>query len=143
MAELSILAQATAVLALALIAARVAHRAPAAVRALLLASGFAVLLLLPVAALIVPKRTIQIPVADVSGAMTFFADDFTPIEPARATAATIDDAQVGWRLTMPAISTTLRALWVAGSLLFAGFLAVALIRLRRLRRCGLPWLDGR
>ena len=52
MAEVSLVFKATVVLAAALLAARVAGRAPASVRALVYASAFAVLLVLPLAIVI-------------------------------------------------------------------------------------------
>ena len=63
MEELSWLAKATVVLAAALGASRAAGGAPAAVRALMLGSAFGVLLILPLAAVAIPTRTIAIPVA--------------------------------------------------------------------------------
>ena len=61
MAEVSLVFKATVVLAAALLAARVAGRAPASVRALVLASAFAVLLVLPLAIVAIPPRTVEIP----------------------------------------------------------------------------------
>src|SRR4030095_4811950 len=61
MAELSLIVKATLILALALFATRFAQRASASVRALILAAGFGLVLVLPLASAIVPSREVQIP----------------------------------------------------------------------------------
>jgi bla regulator protein BlaR1 len=142
MEELSWLAKATVVLAAALGASRAAGGAPAAVRALMLGSAFGVLLILPLAAVAIPTRTIAIPVAppaqailvdDVSAA---FADgDRAASETPRVTAVTS-------ALAMPSLPTVLRAVWLAGVALFLGSLAVSLWRLRRVARHGRRWPAG-
>jgi hypothetical protein len=101
MEELSLLAQATIVLTLALAAARLAQRAPAAVRALLMASTFAVLALLPVAALTVPKRTIEIAVPGASSATPFVRDDVTTAAPARTTEEAVGPISPSPRMSAP------------------------------------------
>ena len=64
--ESSIVVKATAVVALALGGARLARRARASVRGVLLAATFGVLLALPVAALVVTPIAVEIPIAHVS-----------------------------------------------------------------------------
>ena len=61
MGELSLLVNVTVVLILALAAAWLGRRRSAAVRSLILACGFGVLLLLPVASLTLPARAIEVP----------------------------------------------------------------------------------
>ena len=76
MTELSVLTKATIVLAFALAATRVAQRSPAAVRALMLSSAFAALLILPIVAFTAHERRIEIPLTYGTGSIVFFADDF-------------------------------------------------------------------
>src|SRR5207248_2216684 len=64
--ELSILAKATAILLLALVALRIARRVPASVRSLVLASTFGVLLVLPIAAMIMPPVALEVGTAGIT-----------------------------------------------------------------------------
>ncbi len=64
--ELAIFAKATVVLTLGLAAVRLAARAPASVRHLLLTATFAALIALPLAAVIVPGVVIEVPVANAN-----------------------------------------------------------------------------
>ena len=61
MAELSLIVKVTLVLVLALLATRLASGTPASVRSLLLASAFGLLIVLPLASLALPARTIEVP----------------------------------------------------------------------------------
>src|SRR5262249_59346180 len=47
----------------------------------------------------------------------------------------------GW--VIPSWTTILRVLWAAGAMLQLGFLGWQLLRLRRIQRAGVPWLEGR
>jgi beta-lactamase regulating signal transducer with metallopeptidase domain len=135
MAELSLLAKATLVLAAALIASRLARRAPAAVRALLLASAFGVLLILPLATFALPPRTVQVPLPAASESMLWVE----PISIDVAASITPDSTTAGGRtnrFAAPSLAAILRVGWAVGALLFVAPLVVALMRLRRLRRCG-------
>jgi uncharacterized protein (TIGR03435 family) len=143
LAEISVLVQATVVLVAALIAARGAHRAPAAVRALVLASAFAALLLLPVAAVIVPKRTIEVSVTAPSVLMPALTSIGTTPEPDRGAAALPSQTTPGQRIPVPPLSAIMRAGWFGGLVLLAARLTIALLRLRVMRRRGLPWPAGR
>ena len=142
MEELSLLAQASVVLVLALTAARVAQRAPAALRACLLASTFAVLPLLPVAALTVPKRTIEIAVPATSLLTPPAADDVVTAAPVRSPEEAGPPVPQPWRISVPPLSTALRVAWALGLLVLLARLAIALVRLRIMRRRGLHWPDG-
>ena len=68
--ELSILGKATIMLALGLTVTRMAVRAPASVRHLLLVSTFATLLALPLIVLTAPAMTIEIPVSHAGDLIT-------------------------------------------------------------------------
>src|SRR5262249_34144848 len=128
--ELSILGKATIMLLLGLVAVRLASRARASVRHLLLTTTFATLLALPLIVFIVPGLTIEVPVAraDDSGAATSVvrsSDVLTPVAsdiPARRTMESN-------RWSAPAWPTLLRWGWLAGALVLFASLALDLWRL--------------
>src|SRR5688500_4938207 len=142
MAELSLLVKATIVLAAALLAARTAARAPASIRALVIASSFAVLFVLPLAVIAIPPRTVEIPAASMPGLLLQES-----VFDASLTTAALQSTNVAPLPTsnfrMPSLAVTVRVAWAAGALLFIAPIVVALWRLRRLRLTGLPWLEGR
>jgi uncharacterized protein (TIGR03435 family) len=142
MSELSVLVKATVVLALALTAVRVAHRSPAAVRALLLASAFAALVVLPVVAFMAPQRRIEIPISSAVPTAVFFEDDTALRQPAVSRSPASTEADQPWQFTVPSVPSLLRASWVSGCLLFTIPVVLSLLRLRRLRSRGLPWVAG-
>jgi beta-lactamase regulating signal transducer with metallopeptidase domain/ankyrin repeat protein len=137
--EVSILAKATVMLALGLTAARLAARAPASVRHLLLAATFATLMALPLAALAVPGVVIQVPVADAAPRIA------TPLVAPRSAEspipATVADQPQRSRSAV-AIATlwpsAIRWGWLVGAAASCLSLGVAFGRLRRIRRDGLP-----
>ena len=137
--ELSILVKATLMLALGLIAVRLALRAPASVRHLLLAVTFAGLFVLPLATLAVPGVVIQVPVADASAAPAI--SSALPPPDAPPIAARVDARQEKSR-AVDAIATlwpsAVRAAWLAGVTTLCLSLGLAFGRLRRLRRDGVP-----
>jgi len=90
MAELSILAKATVILAAALFAGRAVQSAPVSVRALILASAFAMLLLLPISTLAIPQQMVEIPVANTGAIFVErFARPAEPPVPAAAPASEV------------------------------------------------------
>jgi bla regulator protein blaR1 len=138
MAELTLLAKATIVIGLALAAVAVAPRARAALRAQLMASAFAALIALPVVTMLVPDRTIEVPVAVNT---SFQAIDI----PAAAVSASTPGGEgpnrpVPWR--SPGIATMLRMLWVLMMIGFLARAATSLWRLRIIRRGGVAWNEG-
>src|SRR5262245_7457704 len=142
--ELSILGKATIMLLLGLVAVRLACRARASVRHLLLATTFATLLALPLIVFIVPGLTIEVPVARASdsgeaASIVSSADILTPAASNIPERRTMESG----RWSAPAWPTLLRWGWLAGALVLFASLAGDLWRLRRLRRNGLPWWKGR
>jgi beta-lactamase regulating signal transducer with metallopeptidase domain len=150
-AELSIILKATVVLGLTLIGTWCARCARASVRHVVLASAFGVLLTLPVVAVLMPPLAVALPVA-------LFGDSSAADAPRAAGApgrivgrnhARLDTADgagdatsaSAQRPSLP-ISTLLRIGWGTGVMLFLTPVAVALSRLRRLRRRGRPWLKA-
>src|SRR5262249_44763413 len=135
--ELSVLLKATVLVSLALAVVRMAGRERASVRHLVLASTFAALAALP---LVIAAPGVRVDIA------------ITPSEPVRGVAAAPIPAVISpstaasaaapvW--VIPSWTTILRVLWAAGAMLQLGFLAWQLLRLRRIQRAGVPWLEGR
>ncbi len=140
MAELSLLAKATVVLGLALVAVRCLRGARASVRALVLASTFGVLLILPPAALLLPERVIQVPVAyEVNVALVLEQVDI--VTPA-ARGALSDDGAPTRGGHLPAPATTVRVVWVAVTIGLLLRLGLALWQLRTIRRTSVPWPEA-
>src|SRR3984893_4703254 len=139
--ELAIVLKATVVVALALVGARRARGTRASVRHLLLASAFGVLLVLPIAAVLMPPVAVKIPTAHVTsltGALAVQLDN--GIENVTGTTGTVHRSDtVKSRWASVSASTLLRTGWAVGATLFLIPLAAALSRLRRVRRGGLPW----
>src|SRR5262245_11508200 len=138
---IAILLKVTATTALALIAARLARRNRAAVRHVLLAAAFAILLALPVASLITPPVHITLPIArrTISGlpvaepvAMMLAA------AAARATEARSASASAA-APSLPTASTMLLIAWLAGTLLLLVRLTVGFRQTLWIRRTALPW----
>lgn len=142
--ELSILIKATVMLVLGLTAARLAGRARASVRHLLLAAMFAALLALPLIVVTVPEVTIEVPVPHAGDPIA--ASRAVPPSDAlvRPTTGSLDrrTLESSYR-SAPSLLTVVRAAWIAGAMLLFVSLAVDLRRLRRLRRDSLPWPELR
>ncbi len=139
----SILAKATGITAMALLSTWVARRSRAALRHVLLASAFAVLLALPIAAWVVPPFRVEVPIVATDGAAAaqFVSTLETvllinPVE-ANPAAAPADAAVPGLPPT-----TVLFAVWAVGTAAFLIPMAVGLCQVRRLRRSALPWRSG-
>ena len=136
---LSILAKATVILLLSLVAGALAARAQASWRHLLFATTFAAVLVLPVVVLAFPEMPIefaataqeerqrQSPVSPV-----YYPTGVAPMS--ASTAGPTSAAE--W--SSPSIATVLLLVWTAGGLLLMLSLAVDLLRVRYMRRHGLP-----
>ena len=137
--ELWVLVKATLVLMLGLIVTRLASRARASVRHVALTAVFAALLALPVVMATVPQIAIDIPVASARTAEVFASPS-----PYSAGVAAPDIATLAPRgREMPSWTSVARAVWIGGAMLQLEFLGLHLFRLRRIRREGIPWLEGR
>ncbi|WP_035357383.1 M56 family metallopeptidase [Edaphobacter aggregans] len=139
----SLVAKATVTMVLALVGVRLARRRSAAVRHVMLAAAFAVLLALPVASILVPSvRLVQLQIVTgrtaESAALPSHAG-FTPVGDRVSTVfrerATIPSSRVS-------ASVMLLAVWAAGALLFLLPVFVGQWHVRKLRRLGQPWRDG-
>jgi bla regulator protein blaR1 len=140
--EISLLIKATIALILGLSAARLARRARASVRHLLLASTFAALFVLPLAMNAVPALAVELRVTTPDHASHAAVSETQPAPTAsgdpsrRGVAAPAAEAvralPVSW-------STIALAIWLAGAAWLAASLLVSLWQLSRLTRHGLPW----
>ena len=136
--ELSILLKATVLLALALVVVRMSARAAASVRHVILASAFAALVTLPLVMARAPGFRVDIAVAPSHPAQTSASTPAPPVDRMPAEAAPVAHASA-----MPSWGTILRVLWAGGVILQFGFLGWQLLRLRRMQRTAVPWLEGR
>jgi bla regulator protein blaR1 len=144
MMTLSLLLKVTLVLGAALAGTWIARRSRAAVRHLLLASSFAMLLVLPAASVLSPAVDVIVPRSievvmtpldlaepvDVSGAR----------ESSRDTSRTAAGLPQAWR--WPSASEITITIWAAGALIFLLPVAFGLWQVRVLRRSALPWQTG-
>ena len=140
--ELSIVAKATVVLTLALVAAQSARRARASVRHVILASAFGALFLLPAVVLLLPPFPVTVSGATVRGLLSARQIDVQMLDD-RRTMTVIDHVRPA-PAGPPADSYTglLRSAWSGVVLLTLAPVVMALWRLNELRRGGLPWLNG-
>jgi bla regulator protein BlaR1 len=139
--ELSIIAKATVVLGLALVAVRSARDARASVRHVVLASAFGVLVVLPAVVRLLPPVAVWVPVTapnDPIAPRLLVADGATTTHPPPV----LDVRLAPARLSPDRMSGWLRSAWFAVAALFLVPVPVVLWRLHLLRRTGLPWLKG-
>ena len=140
--ELTIIAKATVVLTLALVAVRCARRARASVRHVILASAFGALLLLPAVVLMLPPFPVAVSGATVRG-LLFARQIEVQMLNDRRSMAVIDHVRPA-ASGQPADRSggLLRSTWTGVALLSLAPVVLALWRLHDLRRRGLPWLKG-
>jgi bla regulator protein blaR1 len=140
---LSVIVKATIVSTGVLIAVRVARRAPASVRHLLLASGFAVLLALPVATLTVPEVELGVPTQPVRAVPNVgtpgTADIMSP--------AVSSPDDVGLSPVVPArrvlsLGMVLLIVWIIGVATVLARVIADMLWVRRVRRQARPWSRG-
>lgn len=139
--EFSILAKATVVLIAGLAAAALARRARASMRHLVLAVTFAALAVLPVAAIALPPLTVDVPASALAPSTTA-----QPVAPDITAAAVPRGASTQPSIARSALLswlTLVRRIWVAGALLLSISFAVSVLRLIRIGRQGIPWLEAR
>jgi uncharacterized protein (TIGR03435 family) len=137
MAELSLLVKVTAVLILALAAAWLGSRRSAAVRSLILACAFGLLLALPIVSLVLPTWAIEVPATYSSAPLA--RGPVTAVAPFAGSTAAAGAPASRARLAMPTMRSALLLLWGAGALVFLAPLVVGLVRVRRLRTHGRQW----
>ncbi|HKW02592.1 MAG TPA: M56 family metallopeptidase [Vicinamibacterales bacterium] len=136
----SVVLKVTATTLLALAAAKLAHRSRAAFRHVLLAASFAVLTVLPFAALVAPA--IRVPVAMAQPAATLETAVVPGVTelPAAATAGSEVTTSSGFAISPTSV---LMAAWIVGTALCVAPIVIGLWQVGRLRRSALPWTNGR
>lgn len=142
--ELSILGKATVMLVIGLIVVRLAGRARASVRHLLLTATFAMVFALPLIALTAPEVKVGVPVTRASESL-----EKVPVTtPAVATAPPAAIIASGTTTQSapssgPSWMAVVRLVWIAGAIVLFLQLVIDLWRLYRIRRDALPWLERR
>ena len=135
--ELSILTKATLVMVFGLAAVWCARRARASVRHFLLATTFAVLLVLPIAIVFGPGFAIEVPIQQPSNfAANATVSTDTLANPVLTIAAPADIQPNRW--AMPSWQPLVRSVWFAGAIFLVLPLALDLKRVGRVLRNGLP-----
>lgn len=140
---MSIIAKATLIIMAALIGARMARRSRAAVRHALLASAFAVLLVLPAASLLFPTvPLVRVPLSAerTTESTVVLASDAS--SPSARPVGVVPRALPPFPSIHFSATSLLRAGWLIGTLLFLLPLIVGLWQVRALCRQGQPWRDG-
>jgi len=141
----SMLFKVTATLAAALGAAWAASRSRAAVRHLILAAAFVVLLVLPFASMIAPSVAVPLPIAAPRAAAILTAQNagepIGPPDAGRDPGGSVARAQD--RSPWPSWTQFTIGVWALGTALFLAPLVAGLMQVRRLRRSALPWRKGR
>src|SRR5262245_20945762 len=148
---LELLVKATVILAAGLIAAGLARRAQASVRHLILAATFGALIFLPLAVVALPNLDVRVPIAAASAveppdgvARSAGAASSTRIaDGVRATDAGGARGRPGSALlaslsTSTVVLTIARLSWLGGSVFLIASLTLAVLRVGRLRRHGIP-----
>lgn len=136
----ALVVRATLVLAIGLVAARLAVRGRAALRHLCLVAALGGVLLLPFVTALVPPVQVEVATpawvatAIVPPAAVPTADSAPPL-PRVAAGDRLTAAWPGWR---PALLMA----WGAGSALLVAALLLDALRLRRLARSAIPWIGG-
>ncbi len=138
--DLSLLLKLTVALGLGLGATAVARRTRASVRHVILTSTFAALIAVPTVATLLPD--LRVAVQPPALTLTQVIPDVHVRERVSRIAETTSAPFVASGATLPTAGTLAYGAWAAGTLFLAGTLALALLRLRVLRRTALPWVEG-
>jgi len=139
---LSLIVKATIVSALALTAARVSARARASVRHLLLASGFVVLLALPVVTLTLPAFDMSVPIAGSVYSMSIApAGPLTPDVTWQIVRryAQRRAASAARSRTQPSMAIVLLIIWLAGAAIVLARMIADMLRVRQIRWHARRW----
>ena len=121
-------------------APRVAHRARASVRSLILTAAFGLVLVLPLASVIAPAREVTIP---QSYATRFLIEEEIVErvdEPGVRLTQAPEPSSPRW--SMPSTRALVGSVWLAGAIVTLLPLALGLWRLREIRRRARVWAEG-
>jgi uncharacterized protein (TIGR03435 family) len=139
----SILAKVTITLALALAGAWFTRSSRASVRHVLLASAFAVILVLPLASIVAPSVRVEVPIVAQAGNVPVPPETVAGVSVANVSAdAGPVIAPAASSSRWPSLSALLVASWIAGAAMFLLPVVVGLWQVRSLRSSGLPWQQG-
>jgi beta-lactamase regulating signal transducer with metallopeptidase domain len=143
-----LIAEVTVIFAVALLGARLASKARAAVRHLILASAFAVALILPLATLVSPTITVEIAALPERKIEPIATDPVTlPIESGPSGPSTPADAIAVQEMRTPAApvapTTWLLFAWALIAAIALVPVGASLWSMRRIRHYGRPWPQGR
>jgi ankyrin repeat protein/beta-lactamase regulating signal transducer with metallopeptidase domain len=138
--DLALIVKITIVLLVGLSAAGAARRARASVRHLILAATFAALLALPTVPSVLPDLEVAVPSA--KAAITAVVPDVSLRETATRIAGNVTVAAAPPAASRVSLATWLTLMWATGAVLLTGLLTSALLKLRGLRRNGIPWDRG-
>jgi uncharacterized protein (TIGR03435 family) len=140
-AELSILAKATSILVLALVALRMLRRVSASVRSVILASTFGTLMILPVAVVSMPPVALNVGSVAVQPEPQNLSAATASVRSEYPVAARTDRSakSIANRTRVP-VRLLLAMGWATGALLFMAPVIETLCRLRRMRGSSRQWL---
>jgi bla regulator protein BlaR1 len=143
---LLLIVKATVVCAGTLVVAGMARRGRASVRHLVIATGFTVLLALPLAPTVMPARDVIVPLREPARGVPVESVPSLDLAalPTPSSGSLANGAVQGERRTWvrPASVDLLVVIWLTGTAVFLTRMIAALMQLRRLRREGLPWREG-
>jgi beta-lactamase regulating signal transducer with metallopeptidase domain len=134
--ELSLLVKATVIILAALLIARLASRARAAARHVVMATAFAALLALPILVAIIPAIAIEVPAAPRAESIATIERSPSVTSPVSAVSPAETTRTSAWPNV--SVGQALRLTWVAGTIVFLLPVVAALWRLSMIRRTGLP-----
>ncbi|HSB12427.1 MAG TPA: M56 family metallopeptidase [Blastocatellia bacterium] len=145
--ELSILGKATIMLVIGLTVAKLAVRARASVRHILLVATFATVFALPVIVFAAPKVMIGVQVSrerePIAATAAVASPDNLTSSPRASVASRVTEGNASSGVSSLSWIAIFRLVWIAGATLLLGQLGIDLWRLRRIRRDGLPWSGQR
>jgi beta-lactamase regulating signal transducer with metallopeptidase domain len=136
--EVSLLLKATILLAAGLVAARIAARARASLRHLILGATFGAVLALPLLVATGPQVSVKVPAADGAQALEQISSrEGQPERPPQAMGV----PHMAQGVKVPQWETLALVVWIGGAAVNVLFLGWQLLWQRRVRRAGIPWLE--
>ena len=145
MTELSLIAKVTLVLLVSLAAVRLAARASASCRSLILTSTFCVLLALPIVSALLAPVAVSVPVlATAAPASQISSSSSAHLDAAVADVPAVRQLPSGARpaRVYPSPAAAFKALWLLGSIVLLVPIASTLWRTRAIRRSAQRWAGG-
>jgi uncharacterized protein (TIGR03435 family) len=139
---ISALVKTTIVAGAALGCARFARNTRAAVRHLVLAAAFAVLLILPLASFLAPSVRVAVPIAAPAGFVEPPPDAVAREAAIGSSTSAADGAVATSRLRLPSVAELTAGAWVLGLVICVLPIGFAVWRVRGIRRSAIPWRDA-